>query len=158
MKKSEIKKLRKKIEINQYPPQFENINSSNVNCYGYALGIDLWIELGRIYGYSLDFNNINPIMAECALYKDAKKLKLKLSKVSKNNLPIPKKNQWLISLYFRTDDFHFIRQDSSGEWSHKPGEDSSEKLAFKIPPDVIEVDHKYLATFLVEKPEVVDVF
>ena len=151
MKNSEIKRLRKQIERNRYPQEFQVIDNINLNCYGYALGIDLWLELGHIYGYSLDFNNINPIMAECAIQKDAKKLKLRIQKVSRKSLPIPKEGQWLIALYIREDDFHCVRQDSDGEWSHKPGEEPSEKLHFKIPPDVIEGDHVYLATFLLER-------
>lgn len=151
MKKSDISKLRKIIDNNHYPPTFEYIEDTYMNCYAYALGVNSWIELGRIYNYSLDMNNINPIMAVCALEKDAKKLKLQVKKVSRKNLPKPQKNQWLIALYVRSDDFHIIRQDIDGEWSHKPGQEPSEKLLFKIPPDTIEINHNYIATFLVEK-------
>ncbi len=49
--------------------------------------------------------------------------------------PVPKKGYYLVAMFFiPRDDFHFLRQDRDGNWSHKPGDEEVTNLDFDGKP------------------------
>ena len=138
-------KINKKIDIEKEPEEWEEIYGTN--CYAYALGLDVFERsianfayqpgtIGRIkYEYGLfdvsrmsfekrmklDFESLgiryrgaNP--EECASFKEHfHRDSDEVSSVTRS---------WLISFYTAVDnniDFHFVRKDLSGVWTHKMG-------------------------------------
>jgi hypothetical protein len=79
---------------------------SQANCMGYALGINQWMRVP---------NWRNQTALESAQWL-AKTYKLKL--VSRSEMELGKE---YIVFRMSSQDFHFIRRDSQGNWRHKPG-------------------------------------
>jgi hypothetical protein len=49
--------------------------------------------------------------------------------------PVPKQGYYLVAMFvIPQDDFHFVRQDNDGTWSHKPGDEEVTNLDFDGKP------------------------
>lgn len=154
MKRSRIKKLRRIIEDNNYPQRFKREKRSDYNCYGYAIGITEWLELGDIANLQVDWLNINPELLCVAFEADMSILKIKIVKKLQREEEDTKlkPNQWEVALYWADEDFHFIRKDLDGTWSHKQGESSTERhMEWSVPPYQISGNYYYVCSYILEK-------
>ncbi|MBQ8844806.1 MAG: hypothetical protein IJ008_02190 [Clostridia bacterium] len=134
--KTAIKKIRKHIKENDYPTISPCIKRNdpmlrcNYNCYGYVFGLtgEQYQDINQQGVWNLGFTDQtfgfverfgNPNVVRYLLKNDFKKLKLKLYESNENE----KLNQGEIkfALYSCEQDFHFVRQDADGTWSHKMG-------------------------------------
>ena len=176
--KNIINKIRHNIIVKD--KKWNNINDTN--CYAYALNLDLSC---KEINDDRCFYNVGYI-SSCykrilekeelinALINDMKKLGISIKEVDFNY--ILEENEWKIAL-FKTDvyvddkgrkstDFHFIRKNYDGYWSHKVGwKDRPEKLENRkdilIAPerlnlmiednDGIPVKYNYIGTYRLKK-------
>ena len=132
MDKELIKICKNAAEIASIPPQFnpEEWAGKEFNCYAYALRI--CVDFRAYYG------EIVPgflTIGKNESYRDGPEAIVKLFKqdcqvlnlqVTETNLNEPiNENEYRVAVYAcicrNYRDFHFIRQDSNGSWSHKRG-------------------------------------
>lgn len=132
-----IRKIRDYIKKNDYPSLSPCIKKNdpmlrcNYNCYGYIFGftgeqyedinnnIGIW-NLGftdQTFGLAYRFGN--PYVVKILLKNDFKKLKLKLHNSNENEKI--KNGEIKFAIYGCEQDFHFVRQNADGTWSHKMG-------------------------------------
>lgn len=130
-RKEKIAKIREGLLKNQYPLEFKNYAYSQENCYAYALGSDFKedpndsdyiFNIGAISGkeqYPRTYAE-----AEEAFMDDMKVLGIECRKC--DMYEEVKNGEWKVLLFFdllyaNLYDFHFIREDRDGLWSHKQG-------------------------------------
>ena len=121
---------------------FTSITSGNMNCFGYALNVNEFIQLTDENGTRIfissnivnegDFQTIYiPVMLsiierygfsarllvdyDSPIYEDEYRIAFRMGNI--NTLSVPSNN-----------DFHFLRQNNDGTWSHKQGRAVSENL------------------------------
>lgn len=110
---------------------------SNTNCYAFAIGLDIpeiiiadnAYQIGTlaslIEGFSPD--DLKKLSYEERFLLDMNALNIKVTeeKISSLSYMETIKNycflSWVISLYQRVNDFHFIRKAYNGSWYHKRG-------------------------------------
>jgi hypothetical protein len=64
--------------------------------------------------------------------KDLTRLVEKDGLLPAGDTPVQKKGYYLVALFvIPQDDFHFLRQDKDGKWSHKPGDEEVTNVDFK---------------------------
>lgn len=100
-----------------------------VNCYAYALGIDLPPECFNIYFRSsyqpgCFFEAINQTKLEKTgleerLEMDFEVLEFDYRMISPDEKIA--KDEWKIALLNKNGDYHFLREGNDGTWYHKPG-------------------------------------
>lgn len=132
-RKKLLKSIRKCIKDTEYPAKSlavaDNLLGSNdcFNCYGYLFGFT-GTEYIRIYkrglwnlGYLCDtsFRFESKREAEEILKSDFEILKLKL--VNSSEAEKLKFGELKFAMYYSDYDFHFVRQNADGTWSHKVG-------------------------------------
>lgn len=128
-----IEEIKKTLETNSYPPAYNlklwNKYRKQTNCYAYALNLfysvidnDLLLYYpGGFIGESLPdrYYNIDGLIFN--LHADLESLGFDCIRSSlKEKI---KKGEFKILLAIKSDntDFHFLRQDKNGYWSHKNG-------------------------------------
>lgn len=128
--KININELRRHIELKtEYW-----VNRNTTNCYAYALGFDIPESIIREGAYSLGTigllrEKIDPSFRiyyskETRLLKDLKALKLKCVEASPYEVirDDDKNSYFLISLFEKEGDFHFLRKSKlDNTWWHKRG-------------------------------------
>ena len=133
MNKELIRICKEASEIASIPPQFnlDEWKGKEFNCYAYALRI--CVDLGAYYKREIvpgflsigknEYYRDGPEAIVKLFKQDCEILNLKVSETSLNE-PL-NENEYKVAVYacvcgsYR--DFHFIRQDSNGSWSHKRG-------------------------------------
>lgn len=92
-------------------------DSTNYNCYAYALGEDEWKHVGGYEGAvdDYDVNHVADMVLE-DVRKDGRSIRI----IDSHDSPI-EKNEYRIALRTGESDYHFMVQHSDGSWSHKPG-------------------------------------
>ncbi len=110
-------------------------NSTDYNCYAYALGEEQWKYVG---GSSEAVKNFDvDTVAEMVLadaQKDGKMMRI----IDSYDSPI-ESNEYRIALRTGEGDYHFMKQHNNGSWSHKPGFCST-RLIDGANPSVISWD------------------
>lgn len=110
------------------PPHYDpdEWKGKSFNCYAYALRICLdlgrWSTRIRPGFVSRGEKNHYENTEECLLkhfQEDCEALGLELSQTSIDESIGD--NEYKIAVYIAYDDFHFVRQDSNGQWSQKRG-------------------------------------
>lgn len=147
--KATIKKIRKYIKENDYPTVSPCIKKNdpmlrcNYNCYGYVFGFtgEQYKDINEYGVWNLGFTDQtfglierfgNPIVVNRLLKQDFKKFKLKLfDSYEKEKI---EDGEIKFAVYGCEQDFHFVRQDADGTWSHKMGWNCVEE-EFKTEPD-----------------------
>lgn len=126
-----IAKIRESMLKNQYPLEFNQYHCNKENCYAYMLGADFEdSDQGIDYIYNLGcmshviYPPKNIPEAEEAFYKDMDALGVDCRRCELDAKVNP--GEWKIVFFFEgtfTDeyDFHFVREDKGGGWSHKAG-------------------------------------
>lgn len=121
---------------------FTIITSGNVNCFEHALNVNEWVELTDESGIRIFYssNNVNegdfqtiyiPVMLsiierygfsarllvdyDSSIYEDEYRIAFRMGNIN----PLSESGN---------NDFHFLRQNSDGTWSHKRGRAVSENL------------------------------
>ena len=98
---------------------------SKYNCMSYALGLfDQWCYLDAFDDAFndagcgvIDYEQLDKIFTECCIELEKKfHLRRLISSEEKLNT-----NERMIAFRIGADDFHFVRQNSDGTWTHKPG-------------------------------------
>ena len=110
-------------------------NSTDYNCYAYALGEKTWKYVGGSPDAVKDFDVDN--VAEMVLL-DAKKDGRSMRTIDSYDSPI-ESNEYRIALRTGKEDYHFMVQHNDGSWSHKPGFCST-RLIDGANPSVISWD------------------
>ena len=96
-------------------------NQYDYNCMSYALGIfDDWLDINSFdCTCSEDEEALNDIFYDCCQELEERFAVRRLSGPAAS-LEI---NERLIAFRIGFDDFHFVRRNSDGSWTHKPGAD-----------------------------------
>lgn len=96
------------------------------NCMSYALGIfDEWLIINAFDSslnyedYTVDYNYLKEVFLACCKELEDKYAVRPLS----NPEAELAKNERMIAFRIGATDFHFVRKNSDGTWTHKPGED-----------------------------------
>lgn len=155
-----VKAIKEAVDSGLYPPTFNKKKwrkHNHVNCYGYALDINLddykeyiWIP-GCISDNmkKLDIYSVNELIF---------RLKSDLTFLGFNyreNTDELKEDEWRIAVYYRSAmhydypiGFHFARQDSDSTWSEKPSWKAKVKQIGDAPLDLSEYQ-LHLETILI---------
>ena len=128
-----IKICKNAVEMASIPPQYnpDEWKGKEFNCYAYALRI--CVDLRAYYNREIVPGFLS--IGKNAFYQESPETMLKLFKqdcetlnlkVSETSLNEPlNENEYKVAVYAcacgNYKDFHFIRQDSNGNWSHKRG-------------------------------------
>ena len=110
--------------------EYTAITSSDINCFGYAINIDSWIDISFFQACTraddaMYYNRIVP-----AVIQEAYDYGVNLRYLNGINESI-RSNERRIAFRVSRDssntyyDFHFMKQHSDGSWSHKLGSYSS---------------------------------
>lgn len=129
-RKEKIARIRESMLKNQYPLEFNQYHCNKENCYAYMLGSDFEDndpDEDYIYNLGCISQTIMPRTipeAEEAFYKDMDALGVDCRRCELDAKVNP--GEWKIVFFFEgtfTDeyDFHFVREDKGGGWSHKAG-------------------------------------
>ena len=126
---SKLKRMRNTIKGNVYPPVYNERkwNSNHMNCYAYAIDVPLR-DLEEDF---LIPGCISDPEAETVIFSDVeglfkKDLKFLGFSIRKDDTVLAE-GDYRIAIYMGASfhdypvGFHFIRQDSDGTWSDKPG-------------------------------------
>lgn len=120
----------------QFTPEKWRDCYKHTNCYAYAINSRVVnhdtcavYDLGGFYNLNQGLILMTKLQAEAALYKDLTLIGLKADKVKYSQLELPNENHYNICLFIKNTtwynhpytDFHFVRQDIDGSWSHKMG-------------------------------------
>ena len=92
-------------------------DSTEYNCYAYALGEDKWKYVGGSHDAVNDYSV--SAVADMVL-EDAKRDGRSIRPIDSFDSPISS-NEYRIALRTSVDDYHFMKQHNDGTWSHKPG-------------------------------------
>lgn len=129
--------IRNQIQIK--PKEWHHL--ATTNCYAYALGLDIRESeickhaynpgtISKIFNLVVYFDYFLYSTLVKNLEKDLKKLKISYRQIEPND--IIKEDEWKIALFvnksskvFNDDllltNFHFLRANSTGNWTYKPG-------------------------------------
>ena len=147
------------VKLGTNNPVFEENKEkyTNGNCYSYALGLsnpkfvnNNFLQTGMSIGYvggSLVSSN-NPGKYLYGIQKDFETLEIDFydSITGEEN----KHGGYKIAFYVSPEDFHFIRQNADGSWSHKVG---YSKIIERVnEPGENLNDYKYVKTLEIVKP------
>ena len=120
-------------------------NSTEYNCYAYALGEDQWKYVGgssnAVQSFDVD------VVAEMVL-SDAQRDGRSIRIIDSYDSPI-ESNEYRIALRTGDADYHFMLQHSDGTWSHKPGICST-RLIDGANPSVISWDLPQIDGYLLQ--------
>ena len=143
--KMKASKISKKIDIEKKPEEWEEVYGTN--CYAYALGLDVCElditrfayqpgTIGRIT-YKRDLLRVSSMSFEGRMRLDFRALGIRCVEATPEECASYKEyyhkdsdevssvtHSWLISFYKAESnnvDFHFVRKDLSGVWTHKMG-------------------------------------
>lgn len=155
----DVKILKKILKTKHYPPysplfesDLEKV-SGKYNCYAHIWGFDKSeieqfpdyevFDIPGFSGFEFEYPENEEELVR-RVFQDMKLLGVDI-KVSSINEPL-KKDEWKIAIYYSNYDFHFMRQDRDGTWSHKlgysphifyentPPEKYNVGMGFNIPP------------------------
>lgn len=142
--------LRKRILENILPLGFSEDNSTKTNCYAYSLGLtDTWLKLGAVSGVEEDWDIVSPSKVIHAFESDMRALDITiLQKLRRGDSPQLDFNQLLVGVYWASNDYHFIRFNKDGKWSHKPGPQPVKRLG-EFPPYQLG-RYEYICSYLLE--------
>lgn len=128
-------------------------SSDNANCYGYALGINRRLTPGTNRGRSL--NDIGLWSAGGIPYAEARKTEL-LDVCVMDGLKRDGPGRCIavyVHVYPDCIDFHFVRDENDGTWSHKPGEDPVENnFGSHTEAEIAAVEASHFCGFLYLPP------
>jgi len=115
---------------------YEECDAQDVNCAGYALGLDEWHNVGGEAGAVSDYDV--EIVAD-QFMQGVKEMGRGIRPIKTYNSPIHQ-NEYRVALRTTTNsagdpDYHFMVQHSDGSWSHKPGNLPSRMLEYDNPTD-----------------------
>ncbi|MBQ3229787.1 MAG: hypothetical protein IJB49_02085, partial [Clostridia bacterium] len=118
-------------------------DSTDYNCYAYALGEKSWKYVGGDAESVTDFNvdSVKQMVLEDA-ERDGRRVRL----IDSYDSPI-RSNEYRIALRTGKDDYHFMIQHSDGSWSHKPGR-AKTRLINGANPSVVNWDLILIDGFL----------
>lgn len=132
----------------------------NGNCYSYALDIfnpegisNVILQLGLNVGY-LSRNLVYNGTKEKYLYglaKDFEELNIDSYEIS-SDLP-NEHGGYKIAFYLSFNDFHFLRQNSDGSWSHKVGY-LNRLDKFDTLPNIVNGNYELIKVLEIVKPKV----
>ena len=96
-------------------------NDCDYNCMSYALGVfDEWLEIDSFRCTFLKEEEVlNDVFCDCCNELEERFAVRRLSGPAASL----EANERLIAFRIGYDDFHFVRQNSDGSWTHKPGWD-----------------------------------
>ena len=100
------------------------------NCMSYALGIyDEWLYLESfdysLCNYDIDYDRLEDIFDDCCQELTHEYNLRRLSNLEEKLEP----NERIIAFRIGATDFHFVRKNSDGTWTHKAGEDYIYKMS-----------------------------
>lgn len=134
MPKISVETLKNKIQI--YPDSWFHMFSTN--CYAYALGLDIKVKTIKQYAYNpgvisgryhlVQRTFLYDELVDC-VEKDFQTLNISYRKINPEDSITA--NEWKIAIFSRfyayefgsewLSDFHFVRSNLDGTWSHKFG-------------------------------------
>ena len=129
-REEKIIQIRKCIEANHYPLEFDPCSRRADNCYAYMLGASFHDTDSKGFIYNLGaisrikYPPFSLSDAEEAFISDMDVLGIDCKKCSYERPLLP--NEWKAVLFYDDQfsdsfDFHFIRQNIGGIWSHQEG-------------------------------------
>ena len=130
-RKEKIARIRESMLKNQYPMEFNQYRCHRENCYAYILGSDFEDDMSDgDYIYNLGcMSQVNypPKTipeAEEAFYSDMEVLGVDCRRCELDAKVAP--GEWKVVLFYEgffsdSYDFHFVKEDKGGGWSHKQG-------------------------------------
>jgi len=113
---------------NEYKPS----NSTQNNCYGYALGEEKGKCVGGSQGAVTDFD-VDKVAK--MVIKDVHDMGRSIRPIDSYDSPVTS-NEYRIALRTGAEDYHFMVQHSDGSWSHKPGITPTQLIQGKNPSEV----------------------
>lgn len=122
---------------------YSHSDSTDYNCYAYALGENQWKYVGGSPDAVKDFD-VNNVAGMVLL--DAQKDGRAMRVINSHNSLIGS-NEYRIALRTGVADYHFMVQHSNGSWSHKPGFCST-RLIDGTNPSVISWDMPEVDSYL----------
>lgn len=116
----------------EWEPATRDATTDRANCYGYALGVNLFITPGTNHG--AEVNDIGAWSGGDVEYAQERHAELMAACLADGlALAGPGRRIGLyVHEYEGSIDYHFVRNEDDGSWSHKPGVD---------PPETGVVDH-----------------
>ena len=157
-RKEKIARIRESMLKNQYPLDFNQYHCNRENCYAYALGSDYTDDDRNdddIYNLGCMSHAIYPPKtipeAEEAFYNDMKVLGVDCRRCGLDAKVA--QGEWKVVLFFEgmftySHDFHLVREDKGGGWSHKSGLYGSVWRFGKDPRSMTDLD--YVGTFILK--------
>ena len=114
--------------------KYSPTDSSEYNCFAYALGETKWRDVGGAESVdSFDVNDVANVVLE-----DVRKTGRSIRIIDSYDAPIAV-NEYRIAMRTSDRDYHFMKQHSDGTWSHKPSIFSS-RLIEGVNPDAVSWD------------------
>lgn len=162
MSKLELLKLYREfikeyIKVSKKIPDFYRDNHFylNGNCYCYALMIptpdvfnDSYNSKSKLaFSHDIGFltgNEYSNDVGDCITNLESDLDFLNISYYDSDIDEENKHNGYKIAFYKSFDDFHFLRENKDGTWSHKLGYDG--KIVRVVPDDIILGDYRYVKT------------
>ena len=99
-------------------------NQYNYNCMSYALGVfNEWLGIRAFndsFSYDdddIDYEYLNDVFYDCCLELEER---FSVRRISGPTAKL-EINERVIAFRIGADDFHFVRRNSDGTWTHKPG-------------------------------------
>ena len=140
------------------------------NCYTYALGLPsmktfirlfVGIDFDDVFPFNVGFMNQSPYFLSGRdedtflhyFYKDCRALNIKVYETDEHSQNIHGGHKIALYVYYchgNIEDFHFIRQNMDGVWSHKKGYFNQPQLTFFAP--TLENRYEHIKTFEIVKP------
>lgn len=163
---SKAKRIKKAVENNTYPPAFSAKEWRNVkaNCYSYVLDIPISDFFGKkiwIPGVMSGFNTEELIWSSLHLIDCVKSdLDFLGFNYRKDDGTALKETEYRIAMYILPSlhdcphDFHFVRQDSDGEWSERNGYQNVPRKFEEVtdtPPDLEMYGPRLCEVFVISK-------
>ena len=93
-------------------------DQSQYNCMSYAFGVfDAWLELDNFRPCIYDEDKVDEVFCLCCEELENKFALRRLSGPAASLAPTER----MIAFRIGISDFHFVRRNSDGIWTHKPG-------------------------------------
>ena len=132
--------LKDELQSVTYPQSFPSTLFPYTNCYSYAVGVTMPDKTGKLY-YPGGISNM-PVMYDKRFLLRFLKSDLRLLGVYAKEISLDKakeemrEGKQVIAFFYSSfeSDFHFLRKDRDGGWSHKRG--------YEKHPEKVEYDYE----------------
>lgn len=150
-----IQKIKSDLKSVSYPQSFCPELYPNTNCLAYAIGTKIPDINHSFYfpgGIGGSIDTFYPSEMVENFVKDMKLLGINAEVISLEQAKETNKEGQIVALFYSyiINDFHFIRRDKEGGWSHKIGYD---KPKYKAIP--VKVSYNYERYYYEEKKDIV---